>query len=510
MVKCHFTKKKFLAKLVPCHALNADFGYQIIVDVIRLQKAGAHVLCLINDNNKVNQSVFSKFTPIDETKPWIVKHPGDASHPLFIMYDFVHLLKNLRNNWHTEKMQMLQFSSGTETKYACWSDLVNLYKHESDKSMKLSKLTKASVYPRKIEKQKVSLVLQVFCDRTSAALISSETSTPSSQNTAELISLFTELWKLVNCKSKFAKDKDPRCMVIDSPTCEAIDLLQQWANFTFLQEGPASKRQKTLTRDTSRALSWSCNALISMAKYLLETPDMNIHHDYICPGFFQQDDLERHFGHFRMAGGGNYYITVQHVIATHNIDRARMMLSSCEDIDLKASTSGHSCDLCTNQLTNKEMDILQDIHNIVSDDDSIDIDHDTTLSLFYAAGYVAFKHDHLRGKPEHFEEGITDYLEALNRGSLQYPSPGLYDITLLAYLFVTRSPEPMCRNRLLSVLETFPDDFQLDIEFEIVPMRRLANILMKNSCLLANSAIVPANSKREDRKTFKLQSTSQR
>ena len=35
MVKCFFTGKKFLAKLVPCHKLKADFMYTIVTEVIK-------------------------------------------------------------------------------------------------------------------------------------------------------------------------------------------------------------------------------------------------------------------------------------------------------------------------------------------------------------------------------------------------------------------------------------------------------------------------------------------
>ena len=50
----------------------------------------------------------------------------------------------------------------------------------------MSKLTKAAVYPRKVEKQKVSLALKVFCDVTAAALTQSEVSTDSFRDTEEI------------------------------------------------------------------------------------------------------------------------------------------------------------------------------------------------------------------------------------------------------------------------------------------------------------------------------------
>ena len=53
---------------------------------------------------------------------------------------------------------------------ASWADLIALYKTEEPFDLKNSKLTKASVYPNNVEKQKVSLVNNGFCERTVVAL----------------------------------------------------------------------------------------------------------------------------------------------------------------------------------------------------------------------------------------------------------------------------------------------------------------------------------------------------
>ena len=63
------------------------------------------------------------------------------------------MLKNIRNNWTTEKTQTLEFKDPDSEMMiqAKWSDV-------------------KSMYPNNYEKQKVNLVLNVFNEKTIAAL----------------------------------------------------------------------------------------------------------------------------------------------------------------------------------------------------------------------------------------------------------------------------------------------------------------------------------------------------
>ena len=505
MVKCHFTKTKFLVKLVPCSNLTADFAFDCITGIInQLERCGATVLSLINDNLRVNQAMFKKFIPIHPSEPWKVNSPS-GDHPLFLIYDPVHILKNIRNCWHTEKLQKLKFIDTDQTqKFACWQDLKDIQQHESDKMLKLTKLNRASVFPRNLEKQKVSLVLDVFCDTTASGLEESiiNKDNQSAKDTAAFIRRVSQLWKLLNCKSSSASKRhnDPDRCVIDDINCIGIQRLQHWANYNVLPKADA-KRENTLSNDTACALSWSCNALASLAVYLLNAEEP-YRHSYICLGFYQQDDLESHFGHFRMSAGGNYYITSQDVFATHNIDRARLMLQSCKYLDLVDSV--HSCHLCEKPLTDGEIILLDDMasNNVQT------VDHDTLLSLFYIGGYLAFKHDYLRGESSDFSDEVSSYLANLDRGSLQYPTPGLFNFIVLAYVFTTNSGENMCRNRLLSVFQRFPEYFDIEIVLEKQPLVRLSNIFFKRFCIMCNTALTVDDSDKAARKAAKLSSTS--
>ena len=93
MVKCLFSSKKFLIKLVPCHALKAEFQYKCVTGVLEmLESCGATVIALINDNNRVNQAFFKMFPGWSVESPYLAKSPSSQSL-LYLLYDPVHLIK---------------------------------------------------------------------------------------------------------------------------------------------------------------------------------------------------------------------------------------------------------------------------------------------------------------------------------------------------------------------------------------------------------------------------------
>ena len=53
---------------------------------------------------------------------------------------------------------------------ARWSDIINVFKSEQNKLVKPSKLTEVSVFPKPIERQKVSTCLKIFSEEAVAAL----------------------------------------------------------------------------------------------------------------------------------------------------------------------------------------------------------------------------------------------------------------------------------------------------------------------------------------------------
>ena len=125
----------------------------------------------MNDNLRANQKMFSIFHKTYKPRSlFSIAHPipNDTIDELFLLYDPTHLLKNIRNNWCREKLQKLKYTDPKtkEVSIACWKDLIQLYNCECESIVKQTQLDFPSLYPTNFEKQKVSLALRVFNEKT--------------------------------------------------------------------------------------------------------------------------------------------------------------------------------------------------------------------------------------------------------------------------------------------------------------------------------------------------------
>ena len=166
MIACQYGGPCFVSKMLPVAKLDSKFVNEQIMETIKgVKDAGANVKVLVCDNNRVNQKFF-KDIPTVPGQPWLTKDG------IFLLFDFVHLIKSIRNNWITEKTKELIFyDESGKPKTAKWSHLETLLEVEKGNLLKLSKLDEVSVYPKPIERQKVSTCLKVFSDETITGLL---------------------------------------------------------------------------------------------------------------------------------------------------------------------------------------------------------------------------------------------------------------------------------------------------------------------------------------------------
>ena len=57
------------------------------------------VQAICTDNYPLNVSLFKLFSSDGKTLTPTVPHPNDPNRKLFLLFDFVHILKSIRNNW---------------------------------------------------------------------------------------------------------------------------------------------------------------------------------------------------------------------------------------------------------------------------------------------------------------------------------------------------------------------------------------------------------------------------
>ena len=110
MIKCQNGGPRFLVKMIPVSKLNATFLYDQVCQILEIIKSSSGtVTAVITDINRTIQAFFKRFNS-PESKPW------KTSDGIFLLCDYVHLLKSIRNNWLTEKRNIFNFSMTTRRK----------------------------------------------------------------------------------------------------------------------------------------------------------------------------------------------------------------------------------------------------------------------------------------------------------------------------------------------------------------------------------------------------------
>ena len=137
----------------------------------------------------------------------------------FFIFDFVHILKSVRNNWLNQKdvhrtfhfpnfqnFQLSSYEDHIQVLSASFSDVRLLYSSEKQYLAKLApRLTIKSCFPSIIERQNEKLVLKVVNELTIAALkLQNELRDPESRNnTHEFVDILLKIWKIFNISTPF-------------------------------------------------------------------------------------------------------------------------------------------------------------------------------------------------------------------------------------------------------------------------------------------------------------------
>ena len=182
-----------MISVTPVHKLTAQFQYDIVIKMAALvEKCGGIVSGSITDNHKINQNYCTLFP--SRSVSFKATHPLDQNRFWYLLFDPVHILKCLRNNWITEKCNKLTIDGVI---VGCFDDVRALYATEKENILKTTLLTYASVYPSKLQLQNVQHVLNVFNEKVVAALRLMK-----KNDTADFIDQLLTWWKIQNVSSK--------------------------------------------------------------------------------------------------------------------------------------------------------------------------------------------------------------------------------------------------------------------------------------------------------------------
>ncbi|XP_068204013.1 uncharacterized protein [Palaemon carinicauda] len=141
MISSILSKNKHVAALYPVCNLTAQTLLELTHKVLAfLHDIGYIVVSLISDNNRVNRNMFEKMC--DGNLASSIPNPYDLTVPLFFLFDSVHLLKSIRNNWLNQKNPIQTFVIPSPSNFQIQENanllpLKELYTKERDKYVKL-------------------------------------------------------------------------------------------------------------------------------------------------------------------------------------------------------------------------------------------------------------------------------------------------------------------------------------------------------------------------------------
>ena len=474
MVNCMFGGPTFLLKMIPANRLTAGFQFeQVYLLIDELEKCHVSVISIVCDGNRINQAFFKKFKTVPG-QPWITRDKH-----IHLLYDYVHLLKCIRNNWMTEKSGEICFKDdeGRDC-VARWLDLRNLYKAEEKSLVKQSRLNYVSVFPKPVERQNVQACLRVFSEETIVALGSHKAVIDTcNHGTVKFLQMFLKFWKVVNVKKAGAdiRFRDPERAVISSCEDERLEYLLKLADQVMAMSGKGKIRVKEMSQDTSSCFYHTCHGLVSVTKLLLQTS-----HDFVMLGLFSTDPLEKAFGKLRQGCGGTYFINTQQVLEKHAINEAKLMLRQNIPRSLLESwSSEHNCAMCNYKLTLPDIDFFDALPQKESSVSAEDME-----SLVYISGYIVRKDVDLDLNATYtYYEKHGSFTQKLIRGGLQIPHDMACQWCVFCYLMFARVKSYVCRKSLGNIFQFISEYYGFEMNKH--HCYTLSNILLSKWCKAA-------------------------
>ena len=138
MVSSLFRKWSTIILLLPLGTSSAEQLLPTILAVItNVKQCNLLVQVISTDAYPLNVSLFNLLSLDQKLQP-VVPHPADSTRSLYLIFDFVHLLKSIRNNWlnikdHDKILKYPNFDDFQQVNIASFEDIRLLYREEQYK-----------------------------------------------------------------------------------------------------------------------------------------------------------------------------------------------------------------------------------------------------------------------------------------------------------------------------------------------------------------------------------------
>ena len=431
-----------------------------------IEKCDLFVEVLVTDNYPLNVRLFKLYSSDHKTLLPAVPHPTCPWRKLYLLFDFVHIIKSIRNNWLNLKDYDLSFTypdmqlfsslpisnSTTELNTAKFNDIRVLYKIEQHSTIKQAhRLSSKVCWPTSLERQNVNLALRIFNDSTCAALkIQNDLHPDSINDTSNFVDVMSKIWKIFNINtpikhvrlndeySRPLADKDWRFVFLDS-VCK---WLERWSS--------TSRKDGKLSAQTFVSFRHSCITLPLITSHLTQ----NCGFDYVLSSRLQNDPIEHQFGIYRMMSGAQYHITYSQILESQR----RLNLSNILKL--------FSLQQCKSELTLKQfintfsLTANEPIHisynqyfEVIHDLDSINLDIQVLQSIVFIGGYAVFSYlkttncyicvlKLTENKDIDISETTKyDLVRYIDRGSLKWPSDIVIGSIIVLWKIFTKIDE---------------------------------------------------------------------
>lgn len=459
MINSLKSKFKDVVHMIPAKSMKAESLHCILKEtIVGLENIGFHVLCVITDNNALNGKAMSLFASPPKLSI-VYRNPAQSSRPLFFIYDAVHLLKCIRNNWINQRDQMQtmrypEFSSdgiyyeNHKTILAPFKTLRQLYNYDAEYLVKHSyKLSLKAIYPSNLERQNVKLVLQVFNDYVIQALISigKKYSMTFFSSVAEYIKIICRWWAIMNvqtpCKGVETKNIYSTPLTADVND-EKMKFLEYFGNWLDAWEKIPSKEGK-LSRETFTALKHTTHAISELTKYCIT----ELNFKYILTAKLQTDKLEARFGQYRQLAGGNYNVSIRQIFECEKKIRVMSVLQRSLPINDKKTI--------LKELHTEWKDLEESCSNgadkfkIMISKDDIEKCKKVLPVIVYVAGYCCYAVQK-KNNCKHCKDLLTynsdndvlpenhEYVDGISRGSLMHPNPLITNMVMYNYIVIDK------------------------------------------------------------------------
>ena len=282
-----------------------------IADCVQtLHDAGFSVRGVVTDDHSTNVNAFSTLRKeYKSDSPYYFIHPSNPNQKIYLFFDNVHLMKNVRNNLlNGKKFVFPAFSFNQEgvsvlcpAGYIAWGNLHRIYDNDSKLKANLRKapkLTYRALHPGN-KKQSVPLALAMFADTTIAA---TKSYFPKREDMSGFLEIFNKWWLICNSKARYHVNPLGNAIVPGDGKVAYFRALANWIE--EWQTSPAF----TLTPQTSFALITTLRAQSLLIEELLSED-----FDYVLVSRLQSDPLERRFSQYRQMSGGRFLVGLREV-----------------------------------------------------------------------------------------------------------------------------------------------------------------------------------------------------